>query len=95
MRQLITRVDDDLHKRLRERAAAEGRSVNALVVDILAAEVATANRRERLRRRAKAAGWLVVPPRPDRIPSWEEVEKATRGAGAAVSEALEAERVRR
>jgi len=95
MRQLITRLDDDLHARLRERAAAEGRSVNALVVEILAAEVAPGSRRERLRRRARAAGWLIVPPRPDRAPSWEAVEEATRGAGTAVSEALEAERARR
>jgi plasmid stability protein len=94
-RQLITRLDDDLHARLRERAAAEGRSVNALVVEILAAEVAPGSRRERLRRRARAAGWLIVPPRPDRAPSWEAVEEATRGAGTAVSEALEAERARR
>src|SRR5579884_3129290 len=42
VRQLITRLDDDLHARLRERAAAEGRSVNALVVEILAAAVAPA-----------------------------------------------------
>jgi plasmid stability protein len=95
VRQLITRLDDDLHARLKARAAAEGRSVNALVVEILAAEVTPSNRRERLRRRAKAAGWLVVPPRPDRAPSWEAVEEATRGAGTAVSEALEAERARR
>jgi len=94
VRQLITRLDDDLHARLRERAAAEGRSVNALVVEILAAAVAPGNRRERLRRRAKAAGWLVVPLRPDRTPSWQAVEKATRGAGTSVSEALETERAR-
>ncbi|HZV51460.1 MAG TPA: toxin-antitoxin system HicB family antitoxin, partial [Candidatus Dormibacteraeota bacterium] len=75
---------DDLHARLRERAAAEGRSVNALVVEILAVAVAPGNRRERLRRRAKAAGWLVVPPRPDLTPSWQAVEEATRGAGTSV-----------
>lgn len=35
MRQLITRLDDDLHARLKARAQAEGRSVNALVVEAL------------------------------------------------------------
>jgi antitoxin FitA len=31
MRQLIARIDDDLHRRLKERAAREGRSLNDLV----------------------------------------------------------------
>jgi len=33
MRQIITRVPDDLAERLKERAAIENRSINATVVD--------------------------------------------------------------
>ncbi len=58
MRQIITRVDDDLHAKLKERAAAEGRSLNALVVDALEAalEAGPSTPMERLRRRAKRLG---------------------------------------
>jgi plasmid stability protein len=90
MRQLITRIDDDLHERLKARAASEGRSVNALVVEVLSA-AAEQNEREALRARLSRRGRLVVPPQPaatDRAAALE----ATRGAGSAVSEALEAER---
>lgn len=92
MRQLITRVDDDLHARLKRQAAQEGRSVNAVVNDILASAVAGGDRRAALRRRARAAGRLVMPPRPGRVPSRQAVERATRGAGQAASRALTAER---
>lgn len=40
MRQLITRLDEELLAKLKRRGAAEGRSVNALVNDILASQVA-------------------------------------------------------
>jgi plasmid stability protein len=92
MRQLITRVDDDLHARLRQRAAEEGRSVNSLVNDILAAAVAGGDRRAALRMRARATGRLVLPPQPAKVPSHQVVERATRGSGLAASEALTAER---
>lgn len=95
VRQLITRIDDDLHARLKRRAALEGRSVNALVNDILAAEIAGGDRRAALRMRARATGRLVLPPRPARAPSRQAVERATRGAGQAASEALAAERAGR
>lgn len=96
VRQLITRVDDELHAKLRGRANAEGRSVNSLVVDILTAETSGATRKATaFRRRARAAGRLVVPPRPAGAPSRETVEKVTRGAGSAVSDALAAERAQR
>jgi plasmid stability protein len=88
MRQLITRVDDDLHARLRLRAIQEGRSVNALVNDILAAEVSRGDPRSALRMRARASGRLVVPPAPARTPSRDAVARATRVAGTAASEAL-------
>lgn len=95
VRQLITRLDDDLHSRLKERAAAEGRSVNALVVRILADEVEATDRRRRLRWRARAAGKLVVPPQPAAAPSRDALEAITRGSGTATSEALAAERAQR
>jgi plasmid stability protein len=37
MRQLIAWIDEDVHRRLKERAAREGRSLNDLVTDVLAA----------------------------------------------------------
>lgn len=93
MRQLITRLDDDLHARLKDAARAEGRSVNAFVVDAL--ERATAKPPDAwaaVRRRLVADGAIVVPPARSRVPSREEVAAATRGSGQAVSDALRAER---
>jgi antitoxin FitA len=95
MRQLITRLDDDLHARLKERAAAEGRSLNALIVEVLEDATASASARETIRQRARRTDRLVRPPRPSRVPSWSEVEAATGGTGTAVSEALGAERAAR
>ncbi len=92
MRQLIARIDDELHRRLKERAAAEGRSMNSLVVELLRAAVAGDDPRARVGARLRAAGLLVQPRRPEEVPSLDEVVAATRGAGRAVSEALEAER---
>lgn len=61
MRQLLVRIDDDLHARLRERAVAQGRSVNALVNDVLSLAVAEpVSRREALRRTAERAGMLAA-----------------------------------
>lgn len=95
MRQVITRVEDDLHTRLKEQAAARGLSVNAFVVEVLTAAVGQLDRREVLRRRAEAAGRLVVPPPPSRVPSRKQALVAGRGAGHAVSEALAADRTER
>jgi predicted HicB family RNase H-like nuclease len=39
VKQLITRIDDDLHRRLKERAAEQDRSLNDLVSSVLAAAV--------------------------------------------------------
>ena len=63
VRQLLVRLDDDLHLGLRERAAAEGRSVNALVNEVLTAAVeGRAGRREHLRRKAERSGVLAGAP---------------------------------
>ena len=95
MKQLITRVDEELHERLKARASAEGRSVNALVTDLLRAGLAEGDDRARIRARIDAAGLSVVhrPWRP--APSQEAAIRSTRGAGSAVSEALETERTKR
>jgi hypothetical protein len=95
VRQVITRVEDDLHARLREAAGARGMSVNAFVVDLLTAAVGEPATRESVRRRAEATGRRRVPPPPDDPPTWDEVVAAGADAGTAVSEALAAERAAR
>jgi plasmid stability protein len=93
VRQLITRIDDDLHARLKMRAAAEGRSVNSLVTELLESGVSRAEAHKRWRARLEAEGRVYVPPQPaGPVPSRDEVIDATRGWGTAVSEALQAER---
>jgi uncharacterized protein len=62
VRQVITRVEDELHVQLKEAAAARGMSVNAFVVDALTTAVGATSKREAVRRRAEAAGRRVVPP---------------------------------
>ena len=90
MRQLITRLDDRLLAELKKRAAAEGRSVNALVNDILESTVSRRSPKAELRRRGGEQ--IVRPPRPTRIPSRDSLRRASRGWGAAVSQALMEER---
>lgn len=93
MRQLITRIDDDLHSRLKAAAQAAGRSVNALVVEALERATGTpVDPRAAVRQRARDAGMLVVPPVPARVAPRGQVIEATRGVGPAVGEALAAER---
>ncbi len=93
MRQLITRLDEQLLAKLKKRAAAEGRSVNALVNDILTSQVARRSPKAELRLRG--GEHIVRPPRPTRIPSRESLRRASRGWGAAVGEALTKERAAR
>lgn len=96
MRQLITRIDDALHHRLKQRARDEGRSVNALVTAILEEAVPDETPRERLRRRLRARGMLVELEVPEDVPTLEEVQEMLRGdAGRAVLEALEEDRADR
>jgi len=95
VRQLITRIDDLLHARLKERARAEGRSVNALVTELLEAGVGVDDRRRAFRERLRAEGRLVEPPRPENVLTLDEVLALSKGSGTAVSEALEADRAAR
>jgi len=91
MRQIITRIDDELLGRLKARAAAEGRSVNALVVELLSAAVES-DPRAAVRRMLAGRSRLVVPPVGPRPPSRPAALRATRGAGTAAGEALDAQR---
>ena len=95
VKQLITRLDEDLHARLKSRAAAEGISVNALVTDLLRACLTEGDDRARTRARMQAAGLSVVHRPSRRPPSRASALRSTKGAGSAASEALEAERGRR
>ena len=92
VKQLITRVDEELHERLKARAAAEGVSVNSLVTDLLRTGLAEGDDRARVRARMQAAGLSVVHRPSRRAPSRNSAIRSTRGASSAVSEALEAER---
>lgn len=97
MRQLITRIDDELHARLKARAAAEGRSVNSFVKEALAQRLDSESPKQRLRAQIEAAGLSVKLPPPSGIapPSLDDAIALTRGWGTAVSEALEADRAHR
>lgn len=91
-KQLITRIDEELHRKLKERAKIEGRSVNAIVVEALQAKVLT-NEHERVRAKLREAGLLDEPPPGPLTPfDLDEAIESTRGLGRAVSEALEADR---
>jgi plasmid stability protein len=89
MRQLITRIDEELHTQLKHRAAQEGRSLNDLVTEVLSRAVAARAARERVRERARRRGLLFEPPAPDDAPTLEAVLAATCGAGSAFSDALD------
>lgn len=96
MRQLITRIDDTLHARLKERARDQGCSVNALVTEILDEAVPDENPRQRFRRRLRERGMLVELDVPEPTLTREEVREMLRGdAGRAVLEALEEDRADR
>lgn len=95
MRQLIARIDDGLHSRLKRRAAVEGRSVNAMVTDILRRAVVVHDEREAVRARLRASGRLAFVPRPRKVPSRTAMSRLTRGMGSSVSNALADERRRR
>jgi antitoxin FitA len=95
MKQLITRLDDDLHSRLKARAAAEGRSLNDLVSEVLTDAVGQHPTRQLVRTRARTAGLLTQPATPERTVTHEQALDATRGLGTAVSAALDADRATR
>jgi plasmid stability protein len=89
MRQLITRIDEELHGRLKARARAEGRSVNGVVTDLLKSGLAADHERERVFARLEAAGRRYIPTQPEPVPSLDEVLAITKRYGAPVIAALE------
>lgn len=93
MRQLIARIDDDLHARLKARAKAEHRSLNALVTEALEAAVAhPVDKAAVLRRRIASAG-LAARTSPPSGPALDpdKLRGLTRGKGT-VSDLLELQR---
>ncbi len=89
MKQLITRIDDELHARLKARAEAEGRSMNDLVTEALRVVVARTESRAEWKERLIAEGRIVHVEPSGRVPSLDEIEDLSRGWGTAVSEALD------
>lgn len=89
VKQLITRIDDELHARLKARAEAEGRSMNDLVTEALRGVVAKTETRTEWKRRLIAEGKVVHVEPPAQVPTLDEIEDLTRGWGTAVSEALD------
>jgi plasmid stability protein len=95
VKQLITRIDDQLHRQLKALAAREGRSVNALVTDLLSRGVSANDERATVRARAETAGLRVEPELDRKPPSRRQAIAATRGSGRAASEALASDRLSR
>ena len=94
MKQLLLRVPDELHARLKRRAEREGRSVNAMATQILSdapdPHADAEERRARLRAKIAELGWA-PPERPSPGPPMtaEEREAAiasTRGLGPGVAD---------
>ncbi|HEX3780530.1 MAG TPA: toxin-antitoxin system HicB family antitoxin [Pseudonocardiaceae bacterium] len=89
---MITRLDDELHARLKALAASEGISLNEITVQALNALIHQPLTRKVVRGRARDAGWLVELEEPAERPDPERVRAAQTGTGHAVSEALQADR---
>ncbi|UOX88613.1 toxin-antitoxin system HicB family antitoxin [Amycolatopsis sp. FBCC-B4732] len=89
MKQLITRIDDELHTRLKAKAEAEGRSMNELVTELLRGAVAKTETRAEWKQRLVAEGKLITFEPEGEPPGHDELEELSRGWGTAVSEALD------
>jgi hypothetical protein len=95
MRQLITRVPDDVLDACRRKAKAQGVSMNTFVNRLLARAAAADEAGAELDLRLAEAGIRVVYPVMDRVPpSMEEVWAATAGSGTAILDELLAQRRR-
>jgi len=94
VRQLIARISPELHDRIKRKAAAEHRSMNAVVTDVLEAVVdEQLSGRERFERQAAGTSLRVGPPPPrtGRILTREELFAMTRGAGT-IGDVIEEDR---
>jgi antitoxin FitA len=89
MKQLITRVPDEVLDACKRRAKAEGVSMNAFVNRLLAQAAEEDERSAALERRIAAAGLTVRVTPSMQPPGLDEALELTRGAGSALSEALE------
>ena len=90
MRQMITRLDDDLHEALKRKAKAEGKSLNAFVVETLSETISPEDAEAAFVEELRAKGWLSEHEPPEGpIPTLEEVWEMTKGSGTAVSDALQ------
>ncbi len=97
MKQLLLRVPEDLHRRLKARAERERRSVNAVATEILDAVADTdqGDRRARLRAAAAAAGTLhSTQARRVSAARRRRIVESTRGLGEQVDRLLAQERER-
>lgn len=88
MRQLITRVDDQLLDDVKARAKAEGVSVNTFVNRLLTQATRTMGRRREIARRVEEAGLAVYLTPSEPPPTHEEVWAMTSGMGPVAKEAL-------
>ncbi|MBK1785710.1 toxin-antitoxin system HicB family antitoxin [Prauserella cavernicola] len=89
MKQLIARIDDDLHAKVKAKAAAEGRSVNDLVTGLLEAAVQEDESPREWHRRMVAEGKAVAFEPDSPAPGRQQLAALMRGTGTAVSEALD------
>ena len=89
---MITRLDDELHARLKAKAQAEGRSDNELVTEVLKAAVSEQESPLEWHRRLVAEGKLVTFTPEGEAPGHDELERLSAGWGTAVSEALDQSR---
>ncbi|MFC4336449.1 toxin-antitoxin system HicB family antitoxin [Salininema proteolyticum] len=101
MRQLLLRVDDELHARLAARAREEGRSINAIANEVLAliGNDHRTSRRERVRARALSLGILanrhaLPDPQADPDDLREKAIRSMRGAGEIADSLIEEDRGR-
>lgn len=95
MKQLITRIDDALHARLKHRAAADGRSLNSLAAEALEAAVRDpADPGAQLRWRADERGvTLVVASGPRSQPAERaDLIEELRGLGPLADELIDEDR---
>lgn len=78
---MITRIDDELHARLKARAEAEGRSMNDLVTEALRSVVAQVESPFERRNRLVAEGKLIAFVPENEAPGHDKLEELSRGWG--------------
>lgn len=95
VRQLITRIDDDLHGMVKERARNAGTSVNAWVTALLREATSRGDAKAALREQLREDGRLVVPEATGPPPGRDDVVAQLRGASDVVLAAIEGGRAPR